>query len=723
MNRLLSIVILIPFFSACSSTTKKPVDARLQEQAGRITIIRDNWGIPHIYGKTDADAVFGALYAQCEESFERVERAYLEKLGRLSELEGPDYLLQDVKMRLLYDTSVAIADYQRSPQWLRKLLQAFSDGIHYYLQTHPDTKPQLLQRFEPWFPLLHTDGAFIATQTGGLTLQDLQNFYGKYLPGNPAKETPAPAGSNGFALAPARTASGKALLYINPHVTFYFRTEMHLVSEEGLNAYGAVSWGQFFVFQGFNEHCGWMHTSTAADAADLYEEQVTKQGNDYVYTYEGETRPLTRKTVQLHHKSTDQPANQSTFQLTTYATHHGPIVGMRNGKWLSLRALNHSLDGLIQSWQRMKATNLQSFTQTLNLRANPSTNTLYADDAGNIAYWHGNFMPRRAASLNPFAPLDGSVAATEWQGTHALNELVHYVNPAEGFLQNCNSSPLSAAGGHAAGSDNLPAYMAPEGENFRSLYAVKRLAKSKNWNLDSLTALGYDRYLPIFDTLLPPLLQDLRTTNNLSPDLQAVADSLRHWDRRSATASVATTVAVFWAYSLLAQQRRGAPANADDVQTASWMVHHTPPAERLQLLSGILDGLKQLYGTWQVPWGDINRYQRWKGALQPSFDNSISSLPSPLASAALGSLPSFETVWQQNKQYGMAGNSFVAAVEFGKRLRAFAVSTGGQSFNAASKHFSDQSWLFLNGKLREVWFYKEDVERHAERKYRLMGEN
>jgi acyl-homoserine-lactone acylase len=713
MNRLLSIALLIPFLSACSSATRQPVDTRLQQQASRITIIRDNWGIPHIYGKTDADVVFGTMYAQCEESFERVERAYIEKLGRLSELEGPDYLLQDVKMRLLYDTATALADYQHSPQWLKQLLQAFSDGIHYYLQTHPDTKPQLLQHFEPWYPLLQTDGAFIATQTGGLTTQDLQNLYGKNFSGNPVAEPSMPAGSNGFALAPARTANGNTLLYINPHVSFFFRTEMHLVSEEGLNAYGAVTWGQFFVFQGFNEHCGWMHTSSAADAADLYAEQVTKKGSDYVYAYEGAERKVTARQINLCYKSSGQLIHQP---LNTYATHHGSIVGLRSGKWLSLKAKNHSLEGLIQSWQRMKAINLKTFTETLNLRANPSTNTLYADDAGNIAYWHGNFLPKRAASLNTFAPLDGSVAATEWQGIHTLNELVHYLNPSSGFLQNCNSSPFSAAGKNRLASKNFPDYMAPEGENFRSLYALKCLQQSKAWSLDSLTALGYDRYLSIFDTLLPPLLQDLGATTKLSSDLLAAADTLRRWDRRSATVSVATSLAVFWAYALLGQQKPDAPTNVDDVQTASWHIHHTTPAERVQLLSGILAGLQQVYGTWRVPWGDINRFQRWNG-MSPSFDGHAGSLPSPLASASLGSLPSFEAHWQEGKQYGYAGNSFVAVVEFGKRVRAFAVSTGGQSFDASSRHFNDQSELFLNGQLRPVWFYLDEVEAHAAEKY------
>lgn len=710
MNRLLSFLLFA--LLSCSSASKKPIDQRLQEQAGRITIIRDNWGIPHIYGKTDADVVFGTMYAQCEESFERVERAYIEKLGRTAEVEGPDHLLHDLQMRLLYDTATALADYRRAPPWLKTLLQAFSDGIHYYLQTHPDTEPELLQHFEPWFPLLHTDGAFIATQTGGATLQDLHKLYSKDLPTSPARETPAPAGSNGFALAPARTANGKALLYINPHVTFYFRTEMHLVSEEGLNAYGAVGWGQFFVFQGFNEHCGWMHTSTAADAADLYEESVTQQGKDYAYEYEGAQRKLMTKQITLRYQS-----NEPSVNLTTYATHHGPIVGIRQGKWLSLWAVNHSLTGLIQSWQRMKANNLQAFTANLNLRANSSTNTLYADDAGNIAYWHGNFIPKRATGLNTFAPLDGSVALTEWQGTHELNELVHYLNPASGFLQNCNSSPLTAAGQNFVSPQKLPSYLAPEGENFRSLYARRRLSASRSWNLDSLTGLGHDTYLSIFDTLLPSLLQDITATKNLSPDLLQAADSLRRWNRRSATSSAAITIAVFWAYALLAQQKLGAPAGADDVQTASWLMRNTLPAERLQLLSSVLGGLQRLYGTWKKPWGELNRFQRLSGGMSPSFDNKMASWPSPFASSVLGALPSYEANWHEGKQYGYAGNSFVAAVEFGTRVNAFAVSTGGQSFNPASPHFNDQAQLFLSGKLRAVWFYKEEVEGHIERKY------
>ncbi|MBS1562838.1 MAG: penicillin acylase family protein, partial [Bacteroidetes bacterium] len=268
--------------------------ARWQAQAARITVIRDNWGIPHIYGKSDADCVFGLLYAQCEDDFPRVEMNYIEKLGRLAELNGIPDLYKDLLIRMLIDSAEAVNDYKNSPPWLHKLLDAFADGINYYLYKHPAERPALLHHFEPWYPLLWTDGSIGAISTAGVTDAELKKFYStphdavtwqshahkalQKTQALPVQEE-LPSGSNGFAIAPSKTAMGHAILYINPHVTFYFRPEVHVVSEEGLNAYGAVTWGQFFVYQGFNEHCGWMHTSSQVDVADLYAEKTERQGN------------------------------------------------------------------------------------------------------------------------------------------------------------------------------------------------------------------------------------------------------------------------------------------------------------------------------------------------------------------------------------------------------------------------------------------------------------
>ena len=709
---------------ACSSSNKREIPKHYEEQAKKVTIIRDRWGVPHIYGKTDADAVFGLLYAQCEESFERVERNYIEKLGRLSEIEGEKYLYQDLQMQLLYDTTAAINDYRSSPPWLKKLLQAFSDGIHYFLAKHPDVKPLLLQRFEPWYPLLFTDGAYIDTKTGGLQMEDMKNLFGEYLPPDVSAFKPPPllqeqpTGSNGFAVGPARSASKNALLYINPHVSFYFRTEVHMVSEEGLNAYGAVTWGQFFIFQGFNEHCGWMHTSSATDVSDLYEEKVIKKDPDLFYEYDGKLLPLTKKQIQLKYVSA---TNISSAFVTAYSTHHGPVVGIRNNKWLALKAQNRSLQALVQSWQRTKANDLTEFTKTMELRANNFTNTMYADDKGNIAYWHGNFVPKRDPAIDWSLPVDGSSSSTEWQGSHEMKDIVHVINPEQGWLQNCNSSPFSVSGVNSV-KNIFPSYMAPETENFRSLFAIKQLSAQSDVTADKLIAIGYDHYLAAFDSLLPPLFKDFETLPVVDPyynSLREAIDSLRNWDKRSSVTSATTTLAVFWAYQVLSKSFSSVPANVmnDQVKMFTWYIKNHAPQEKFAALQAVVLGLKNKYGTWKIPWGEINRFQRLSGNVKTKFDAGETSLPVGLASAALGSMSSYETVWHEGKMYGTAGNSFVAVVEFGKKVMAKSILTAGQSFDPASKHFLDQAQMFIDGRFKDIFFYKEDVIKNAERTY------
>ena len=713
------------FITGCSSVNKREVPKRYQEQAARVTIMIDRWGVPHIFGKTDADAVFGLIYAQCEESFERVERNYIEKLGRLSELEGEGYLYQDLQMRLLYDTTAAINDYNNSPLWLKKLLQAFSDGIDYYLSTHPGVKPLLLDRFEPWYPLLFTDGAYIDTQTGGLLQEDMKNLFSSSLPpGVSAFSTSSllqkqSTGSNAFAVAGSRSATKNALLYINPHVSFYFRTEVHMVSEEGLNAYGAATWGQFFIFQGFNEHCGWMHTSSMTDASDLYEEKVVLKDGNYFYEYDDSLKPMTKRSIRLKYLLAGSILSSS---VNAYATHHGPVVGMRNNKWLALKAQNRSLQGLMQSWLRTKAKDLAEFTGVMQMRANSSTNTMYADDNGNIAYWHGNFIPKRSAAYNWSSPVDGSTSATEWQGLHELDDIVHAINPKEGWMQNCNSSPFNLSGFNSIASNVYASYMAPEGENFRSVYAIKQLSALENVTAEKMIALGYDHYLSAFDSLLPPLLKDFDALPVISPvrnNLNEAIDSLRNWDKRSSATSIATTIGVFWAYQVLSRNFPGVPEAIlkDQVKLFTWNIRHHSPEERLEALQAVLSGLQNKLGSWKVPWGEITRFQRLSGDTRPKFDEGEPSLPVGLGSSVLGSLPSYEAVWQGSKMYGTAGNSFVAVVEFGKKVMARSIVTGGGSFQPGSKHFLDQAQMYIDGNFKNVFFYKEDIMKNAEKTY------
>ena len=489
---------------------------RWQQEAKQVTIIRDNWGIPHIYGKSDADAVFGLLYAQCEDDFKRVEMNYIEKLGRMAEVKGESSLYADLLIRMIIDSADAVADYKKSPQWLHKLLDAFADGVNYYLYKNPGNKPVLLNRFKPWYPLLWTDGSIGAISTGGVSEDELKNFYTGNNTAVTEKETGKEemlTGSNGFAFSPSITESHHSILYINPHVTFYFRPEVHVVSEEGLNAYGAVTWGQFFVYQGFNEHCGWMHTSSAVDVADMYAEKVSKKNNAWVYEYNNTQKAVTEKKISLHYLSGNTIQSKT---ITAFFTHHGPVMAKRNGQWISVKSNNRSMKGLIQSWERTKAKSFAEYRKVMDLLANTSNNTVYADAEGNIAYWHGNFIPIRDTKYNWAKPVDGSIKATEWKGLHTVNESVHIYNPPNGWIQNCNSTPFTAAGIYSPKKENYPTYMAPDGENFRGINAVRVLSKEKLYTIDKVIAAGYDTYLAAFEVLVPALVNAFEKTLQLT---------------------------------------------------------------------------------------------------------------------------------------------------------------------------------------------------------------
>jgi len=727
MIRPLTLLPSFLLFIPCFVFAFEPAPAELRkwkEQAARVTIIRDSFGIPHIYGRTDADAVFGLLYAQCEDDFKRVELNYIEKLGRLAELRGESSLFDDLYIRMILDQDAAKKDYKNSPAWLRKLLHAFADGINYYLYRHPETRPALIQRFEPWYPLLWTDGSIGAINTADVGPEDLKNFYTSGPMGlTHEKAENQGGGSNGFAIAPARSVSGNAMLYINPHVTFYFRPEVHMVSEEGLNAYGAVTWGQFFVYQGFNPHCGWMHTSCNVDVADVYLETTRPKGQGWTYRYEKKERPVTKKPISLKFKD---GILVRTRTFDTWSTHHGPVMATRDGHWATVRSNNRSLDGLKQSWLRTKAKGFEEFKKTMDLRSNISNNTVYADAGGHIAYWHGNFIPRRAAGINWSKPVDGSTGTTEWQGLHTVGESVHLYDPPNGWLQNCNSTPFTAAGPESPSKANFPPYMAPDGENFRGINAVRVLSGRGKFDLDGLIRAGYDTYLSAFEVLVPALVEAFGNYghggDNKFDALEGPVNLLKNWDYRSGVSSVETTLATEWAQRLGPSIEKVYIDEGEDDQVSRTRAFARSATEDqlLQPLLATVEYLTNTYGTWETPWGDINRFQRLSGEVIQKPDDAKPSLPVGFASASWGMLPSYNSRRFEGtrKRYGVSGNSFICAVEFGPKIRAKSLLAGGQSGDPASPHFKDQAERYTTGTFKEVLFYREEVEKQATKKYR-----
>ena len=724
------LIFLFPLQLLAQNFTPQEI-TRWQKQAQQISIIRDNWGIPHIYGKTDADAVFGLLYAQCEDDFKRVELNYIEKLGRTAELKGSPSIYDDLLMRMILDTAAAEAEYKKAPAWLKKLCNAFADGINYYLYKNPQVKPALLTRFLPYFPLLWTDGSIGAINTADLTSFDLTNLYGNN--NGPLSGIPSPitndipeeklTGSNGFAFAPKITESGSAILYINPHVTFYFRPEVHMVSEEGLNAYGAVTWGQFFVYQGFNEHCGWMHTSSAVDAADTYIEKISKQKNKWVYEYDHKQEPLIEKKISLRYKTA---SGTSSITINALFTRHGPVMAKRNGHFLSLRADNRIYNGLVQCWQRTKATGFEDFKKTMALNGNISNNTVYADGDGNIAYWHGNRIPKRDPSFDWTKPVDGTNPATDWKGLHQVDETVHIYNPENGWIQNCNSTPFTAAGSYSPKRNNFPRYMAPDEENFRGLNAVRVLGAEKSYTIDKVIKAGYDTYLTAFEILVPALVQsfekNILPSDTLYAYLAGPVSVLKNWDYRCGENSIATTLAVEWGQRILPaifRTRIIVDEESGQVDKAKYFAEHASPKEIIEPLLTTIQNLEKRFGRWQLPWGTINRFQRISGDIDHKFDDQKESIPVGFVSSTWGMLPSYtsSTYAGTQKRYGVNGNSFICAVEFGKKIKAKSLLAGGESGDPQSKHFFDQGSMYSKGQFKEVLFYKEDVLRHAEKTY------
>jgi acyl-homoserine-lactone acylase len=706
--------------AASPQPAKNAEAARWEREAASVTITRDDWGIAHIHGKTDADAVFGMIYAQAEDDFNRVETNYINAMGRLAEAEGETKIYQDLRMKLFIDPEALKKEYAASPEWLKKLMNAFADGLNFYLAKHPETKPRVIKRFEPWMALSFTEGS-IGGDIERVNLAQLEAFYGKVAVSSGASldddETEEPRGSNGMAIAPSNTADHHSLLLINPHTSFFFRSELQMASDQGLDTYGAVTWGQFFIYQGFNDRVGWMHTSSGVNAISWYLETVEKKGDKFFYKYGKEERPVEAKEITVPYKTADRMAEK---KFTVYRTLHGPVIAEADGKWMTIRLMEEHVKALTQSYARTKAKDYKSFRQTMELHTNSSNNTIFADADGDIAYFHGNFIPRRDTSFDWTKPVDGSNPATEWRGLLSIDETPHLLNPKSGWLYNSNNWPWSAAGPSSPKKEDFPVYVETGGESARGLHAIRVLQDKKDFTVDSLIAAAYDSYLTWFEKPIPCLAKawdDAAVDNSLKAKLAEQIGALHGWDLRWGASSVPTSLAVFWGEDI--QKRVGADARKAGIYMSDYICTKAPPDLLLQSLSDASDRLTADFGTWKTPWGDINRFQRLTGDIVQPFNDKGQSIPVGFTSAVWGSLASFgaHAYPGTKKWYGTSGNSFVAVVEFGEKVRARAVTAGGESGNPSSPHFNDEAQRYSTGDLREVYFYKSQLQGHTAKEY------
>ncbi|MGW8265057.1 MAG: penicillin acylase family protein [Longimicrobiales bacterium] len=763
-------LILFALLICTSCTPKDPEVARWEERARDVTITRDDWGVPHIRATTDANAIFGLIYAQAEDDFNRIEVNFLNSQGRLAEAEGEGALWSDLRMKLFIDPEEMRALYEESPEWLKDLMDGWADGLNYFLHTHPEVTPRILRRFEPWMALTFSEGS-IGGDIERVSLEELEAFYagggegrieaggrvegeGEVAPpataeapvaggsvpsgAEPFTESGAvkssivpvpalaaaagdpfePAGSNGIAIAPSNTVDGNALLLINPHTSFFFRHEAHVTSDEGLNAYGALTWGQFFIYQGFNETAGWMHTSSSVDNIDEFVETIVEREDGLFYRYGDEERPVSVRQVTVPYK-TDTGMAQRDF--TVYRTHHGPIVREVDGKWVAVALMEEPVKALIQSYSRTKAKNLQEYVAIMDAHTNSSNNTLFADAEGNIAYFHSNFVPVRDSRFDYERPVDGSDPATDWQGIHSFEDSPNVINPSSGWAYNTNNWPYSAAGPNSPNRTDYPPYMDAGSENFRGIHAIMLLENRTDFTLPGLMEAAYDSYLPGFQDLIPAVLRAYDRAPAGSPVNAGLADqieTLRGWDLRWGVASVPTSLAIFLGEALMPEVREA--ARAEEMSVYEYMATRASADQLLGALSAASARLEEEFGSWRTPWGEINRFQRLTGDIVQPFNDEAPSTPVGFTSSRWGSLASFgaRPYPDTKRWYGTSGNSFVAVVEFGDSVRARAVTAGGLNSDPASPHFNDQAERYATGDLRDVHFYPRDIDAHAERVYR-----
>src|SRR5688500_1237941 len=451
-------------------------------RAQQATIHRDAWGTPHVFSDTDKGVMFGMAWALAEDDWTLIEENYLHALGRYAELVGERGVADDWMARALEILPLSIREYNQSSPRIRGLLDAYAGGLNAWLKTQPPTAKRVLQQVEPWYPIALLRYKYYQNEYlgyAGLRGDWAKRLMEKGLPraGSASERGSAgelryheaqydehgfrPRGSNEWALAGSRTASGHPMLLINPHQSFVGvqrYAEIHLDSREGLRFAGLTVFGFLLPYMGHSDRLGWAYTDNMADHSDLYGETFDDPGNPLRYRYGGGHRTATDWTDSTRVR-VDGQLQTRTFRY--WKTHHGPIVGISNeGVPVAAKMARMEEGGWYAQWDAMiRARKLDEWKRAVALVRVAYMNTMYADVDGNIGYIYYSAVPRRNPGVNPAGILDGTDPKTEWQGFHPLEELPQIFNPASGWLLNSNSTPLTATAGVPYKRTDFPAYM------------------------------------------------------------------------------------------------------------------------------------------------------------------------------------------------------------------------------------------------------------------------
>ncbi len=730
------------------------------KMAQQVTIHRDEWGVPHIEGETDASTAFGMGYAQAEDNFWQLEEDFIHSLGRAAQLYGEESLADDIVRAAFEVERLSREEYEREPPDRKAIWDAWAAGINYWIGRHPESRPRLLTRIEPWFAFARFRGVSSSTRIDGVRVRDVIAVpVGERTlvdPSQTSSSTPAsgwpdfddanaplsrlerartrdiepvfevdaleglpgvPIESNAWAIAPSRTADGRALLFQNPHVGFFGsgqRWEVHLRSVSGWHVAGFAILGTPVVRSGHNEYLAWTHTNTGADAQDAFVLQFGHPTDSLAYRWGNEWRTATVHEADVYVRTGTGLVRQHYRFLRA---HQGPVVASPDGQRIAVRIARFEDGGSLPQWLAMgRAHSFEAFRAALAGTAFPISNTMYADRDGNIFYLHGNAVPRRDTRFDWTLPVDGTNPATDWQGYHTIDELPFLLNPTAGWIQNTNATPFQATDDAAnLRREAYPSYVAREPDNARARISRRILASRTDWTLGALADAAFDTHVLNAETDVPRLIDEWERLGAedgaRALAVEPAVDALRAWDRVSTTESAAMTLYVYWSEALVDAVEEADANGATGDSAPAWPL--------VSALEKAVTGIRTAWDTTLVPWGEVNRLQRVHTSGGEAFDEEKPSLPVAGAPGGLGIVFAFgsRTGPAGRRRYGVRGHTWIGIAALGNPIETRSIMTFGQRADPNSPHWFDQAALYARGEFKPAWFQPAEIREHAQRSY------